>query len=183
MTAPARELMTIPEFLAWSERHEEARYELAAGEIVAMPREQPEQVTAKGKIWRAVAEALARAGAPCEAYVDGLGVAVDEHTVHAPDILVNCGDPITTEERLAPAPIVIVELLWPTSDPKDANVKREDYFRVASLAHYLVVDPARRAVLHYRRDAAATFRPETVTDGSIRLDPPGVDLALRDIFA
>jgi hypothetical protein len=38
-------------------------------------------------------------------------------------------------------------------------------------------------VLHYRRDAAATFRPETVTEGSIRLDPPGIDLALRDIFA
>ena len=68
-------------------------------------------VTAKGRIWRAIAEALARAGAPCEAYVGGLGVAVDAHTVYEPDILVNCGDPIATEEMLAPAPVIIVEVL------------------------------------------------------------------------
>ncbi|MBG0810948.1 Uma2 family endonuclease [Methylosinus sp. H3A] len=183
MTAPAGKLMTIPEFLAWSERHDEGRYELANGEIVAMPRERPEQVTAKGKIWRAVAEALARAGAPCEAYVGGLGVAVDAHTVYEPDILVNCGDPIATEEMLAPAPIVIVELLWPPSDTNSESVKLTDYFRVGSLAHYLVVDLARRAVLHCRRDAESIFRRETVTEGSIRLDPPGFDLALKDIFA
>jgi Uma2 family endonuclease len=183
MTAPTRELMTIPEFLAWSERHEERRYELVDGEIVAMPRERPEQVTAKGRIWRAIAEALARAGAPCEAYVGGLGVAVDAHNVYEPDILVNCGDPIATEEMLAPAPIIIVELRWPTSDPIETEAKRAGYFHVASLAHYLVVDLAHRAVARYSRDGETAFRQETVTEGSIRLDPPGLDLALEDIFA
>jgi hypothetical protein len=38
-------------------------------------------------------------------------------------------------------------------------------------------------VTHCRRDGAAALREETVTEGSIRLDPPGLDLALKDIFA
>jgi Uma2 family endonuclease len=183
MTAPARELMTIPDFLAWTERHEEGRYELIQGEIVPLPREPSEHVAAKGKIWRAIAEALVRAGAPCEAHVGGLGVAVDAHNVYEPDILVNCGAPIATEDMLAPAPIVVVAVHGPSADTADESMKRDGYFRVASLAHYLVVDLARRAVAHYRRDAEATFRQETVTEGSIRLDPPGLDLALKDLFA
>lgn len=183
MTAPAREPMTIADFLAWSERHEEGRYELVDGEIVPMPREPSEHVAAKGKIWRAIAEALARTGAPCEAYVGDLGVAVDAQNVYEPDILVNCGAPIATEDMLAPAPIVVVTVLGHSSDTNDECVKRKGYFRVASLAHYLIVDLARRAVTHCRRDGGSALREETVTEGSIRLDPPGLDLALKDIFA
>ncbi|MBU3889036.1 Uma2 family endonuclease [Methylosinus sporium] len=183
MTAPAREPMTIADFLAWSERHEEGHYELVDGEIVPLPRAPSEHVAAKGKIWRAIAEALARAGAPCEAYVGGLGVAVDAHNVYEPDILVNCGAPIATEETLAPAPVIIVAVPAPSSDTIGESVRREGYFRVASVAHYLIVDLARRAVTHCRRDGGSALREETVTEGSIRLDPPGLDLALKDIFA
>ncbi|WP_166141946.1 Uma2 family endonuclease [Methylosinus sp. RM1] len=183
MTAPAREPMTIADFLAWSERHEEGRYELVDGEIVPMPREPSAHVAAKGKIWRAIAEALVSAGAPCEAYVGGLGVAVDAHNVYEPDILVNCGASIATEDMLAPAPIVVVTVLGHSPDTNDESVKRKGYFHAASLAHYLIVDLARRTVTHCRRDGAAAMREEIVTEGSIRLDPPGLDLALKDIFA
>lgn len=64
MTAPAREPMTIADFLAWTERHEEGRYELVDGEIIPLPREPSEHVAAKGKIWRVIAQALVRAGNP-----------------------------------------------------------------------------------------------------------------------
>ncbi|WP_159726691.1 Uma2 family endonuclease [Methylosinus sp. Ce-a6] len=183
MTEPARKLMTIPEFLAWSERQDEGRYELANGEIVAMAPERAEHGRAKAQIWRALADAIARAGTPCEAFVDSLGVAVDAHTVYEPDVLVNCGETIAPEAMLAPSPTIIVEVLSPSSHTMDKSAKLAGYFRVASLAHYLIVDLGRRAVLHYRRDAGATFLLEIVTEGSIRLDPPGLDLALKDFFA
>ena len=183
MTEPARKLMTIPEFLAWSERQERGRYELARGEIVAMAPERAEHGRAKAQIWRALADAIARSGKPCEAFVDSLGVAVDAHTVYEPDVLVNCGEQIAPEAMLAPSPIVIVEVLSPSSHTIDKSVKLAGYFRIESLVHYVVVALGQRAVLHYRREAEGTFLLEIVTEGSIRLDPPGLDLALKDFFA
>lgn len=38
-------------------------------------------------------------------------------------------------------------------------------------------------VLHYRRDGEAPITLAIMRDGSIRLDPPGLDLATSDIFA
>lgn len=179
MTAPARKRMTIPGFLAWSERQERGRYELANSGIVAIAPERAEHVTAKANIWRALADAIARSGAPCEAFVDGLGVAV----VYEPDALLNCGEAIAPEAMLAPSPIVIAEVLSPSSRNMDKSVKLAGYFRLKTLVHYLVVDLGRRAVLHYRRDEADAFLLRIVTEGSIRLDPPGLDLALKDAFA
>lgn len=181
MAAPVKKPMTADEFLRWAEGAERRRSELFRGEIVAMAPERAEHGRAKAHIWRALADAIARANAGCEAFVDSLGVAVDEHTVYEPDVLVNCGAPVPRDSLLAPAPVIVVEVISPSSRSLDTNVKLSDYFRLHSVAHYLVVDTGRRLVLHYaRRDGeiAVTF----VKDGVIALDPPGLSLALADIF-
>lgn len=184
MNAPAIKRMTIPDFLAWSEGQERGRYELVAGEIVAMAPERAEHGRAKARIWRGLADAVGRSGAGCEAFVDSVGVAVDSQTVYEPDVLVNCGDPIAPDAMLAPAPVVIVEVLSRSSRHIDKSVKLAGYFKLASLVHYLVVDLDRRTVLHYRRQGAdEPILLRIVTEGAIRLDPPGLDLALSEIFA
>jgi Uma2 family endonuclease len=184
MNAPAVKRMTIPDFLSWCERQERSRYELVAGEIVAMAPERAEHNRAKARIWRALADALERSDARCEAFVDGLGVAVDSQTVYEPDVLVNCGEPIAPDVMLAPSPVVIVEVLSPSSRTIDKSVKLAGYFKLDSLRHYLVVDLEHRTVLHYgRRGADEPILLRIVTEGAIRLDPPGLDLTLTEIFA
>lgn len=184
MNAPAIKRMTISDFLAWSERQERGRFELVDGEIVAMAPERAAHVEAKASIWRALARAIEEAGAPCKSYVDGLGVAIDAQTVYEPDVLVNRGDPIAPDAMLAPAPVVIVEVLSPSSRHIDKSVKLAGYFKLASLVHDLVVDLDRRTALHYRRQGAdEPILLRIVTDGAMRLDPPGLDLALSEIFA
>jgi Uma2 family endonuclease len=184
MNAPAVKRMTIPGFLAWSEGQERGRYELVGGEVVAMAPERAEHNRAKARIWRALADALERSGARCEAFVDGLGVAVDAHTVYEPDVLVNCGEPIAPDVMLAPSPIVIVEALSPSSRTIDKSVKLAGYFKLESLRHYLVVDLEHHTVLHYGRQSVdAPILLRIVTEGVIQLDPPGLDLALSEIFA
>jgi Uma2 family endonuclease len=176
--------LTIPAFLAWRERQERGRYELVDGEIVAMTFESAAHASAKAQTWRALAEAIGRRGARCEAFVGGLGVAIDARTVYLPDALVNEGGRIAPNAMLAPAPVVIVEVLSPSSRHIDKSVKLVGYFRLASLVHYLVVDLDRRTVLHYRRQGAdEPILLRIVTEGAIRLDPPGLDLALSEIFA
>jgi Uma2 family endonuclease len=184
MNAPAVKRMAIADFLAWSERQERGRYELVDGEIVAMAPERAAHVEAKASIWQALARAIKHAGVPCKSYVDGLGVAIDAQTVYEPDVLVNCGEPIPPDAMLAPAPIIVVEVLSPSSRHIDKSVKLAGYFKLERLAHYLVVDLERRTVLHYRRPSVEEpILLRIVTEGVIRLDPPGLDLALSEIFA
>jgi Uma2 family endonuclease len=181
MSAPAVKRTTIAEFLALAQTRERGRYELVGGEIVAMSPERAEHVKAKAVIWRALAAAIDRAGAPCEAFVDGLAVVVDDETVYEPDALVNCGGAIAPDSLTAPSPVV--EVISPSSRNLDKSIKLAGYFRIASLAHYLVVDLAARLVYHYRRNGEGPMTVAIVKDGTLELDPPGLTIAVTDIFS
>jgi Uma2 family endonuclease len=182
MTAPAQKPMTVEAFLAFVETQESGRFELWRGEIVAMAPERVEHVRAKRTIANALEAAIARAGLPCEAFVDGLGVAIDAHTAYEPDALVNCGARIEEGVMLAPAPVVVVEVVSPTSRKRDTGLKVDGYFSVATLAHYLVVDLSKRLVLHYRRDGGA-IGLAILREGALTLDPPGFSLQVAELFA
>jgi len=174
--------MDIDAFLAFAERQESGRFELWRGEIVAMAPERIEHVRAKAQIWRALGAAIEKAGAPCEAVVDGLGVAIDSHTAYLPDALVNCGARIPDGTMLAPSPLVVVEVISPSSHNRDTSLKVDGYFSVASIMHYLVVDLEKRIVLHYRRDGDARIGLEILREGRLTLDPPGIAVALAEFF-
>jgi Uma2 family endonuclease len=182
MNAPAIKRMTVPQFLAWAETQEKGRYELVRGEIVAMAPERAEHVRAKQRAARLLEIAIARAGVGCEAFVDGLAIVVDDETSYEPDVLVNCGERIADNTMVAPHPVIAVEVLSPSTRNLDKAVKLADYFRVASLAHYLIVDLARRHVLHYRRNPDGPIMVAIVKEGDIVFDPPGIIIALADLF-
>jgi Uma2 family endonuclease len=84
---PAAEPMRVREFIAWAQSQDRGRYELVGGEVVAMAPERAEHVRAKRYIANALDAAIARAGMRCEAFVDGLAVAIDDHTSYRPDAL------------------------------------------------------------------------------------------------
>jgi Uma2 family endonuclease len=181
MTEAAAKRMNAVEFLDWVQTQPKGSYELLRGEIFAMAPERAEHARAKFKVARALADAIAHAGLSCEAFVDSLGVATDEHTVYEPDALVNCGDSISPEALLAPSPVIIVEVISPSSRNIDKNSKLSDYFRLASLRHYLVVDLSRRLVLHYRRQGEEIV-VAFIKEGALALDPPGLSIEIADIF-
>ena len=183
MSVPAVKRMSIAEFLAFAQTKERGRCELVGGEIVAMSPERAEHVKAKAVIWRALAAAIDRAGAPCEAFVEGLAVTVDDETAYEPDALVNCGATIAPDSLVAPSPVVVVEVTSPSSRNLDKSIKLAGYFRIASLSHYLVVDLAAQLVYHYRRNREGPITVTIVRDGVMELDPPGLKVAMTEIFA
>ena len=79
-------------------------------------------------------------------------------------------------------PVIVVEVLSPSARHIDLSAKLADYFRLPSIAHYLIVDPERPRVLHHARSSGETILTRIVTQGSIRLDPPGITLAMTDIY-
>jgi Uma2 family endonuclease len=85
MTEPAIKRMTVPEFLAWAESREATHHELVHGEIVAMAPERAEHVEAKRRAANALEDAITSSGVTCQAFVEGLAVAVDEETSYIPD--------------------------------------------------------------------------------------------------
>jgi Uma2 family endonuclease len=174
--------MSVPEFLAWVETQESGRYELIGGQPVAMAPERAEHVQAK--LWAAVALAAAiqRAGVGCQAFVEGLAVVIDEGTAYQPDALVNCGEPVAPDSMTAPNPVIVVEVLSPSTRGIDTTVKLADYFRVPSLKHYLIVDLGRRHVVHYRKQPDGTVTVAVMIEGEIAFDPPGITVPVASFL-
>jgi len=178
MNIALRRAMTIDEYLAWSEsQSERARTELINGQIVAMASERLAHNRIKGAVYMALSRAVAAAKLPCEVMTDGVVVRIDDHTAYEPDALVYCGVSLPGETMVVPNPMIIVEVLSPTTAHSDTSAKLIGYFKLPSVAHYLVIDPDARTVTHHARDRT----PNLVTSGSLRLDPPGLDLSVEDI--
>jgi Uma2 family endonuclease len=172
--------MTVPEFLAWAET-QEGRYELINGQPIAMAPELSEHVQAKLWAANALGAAIQRAGVAAGAFIAGLTVAVNESTAYVPDALVNCGEPVARDSMTAPNPVVVVEVLSPSTRGIDTTVKLADYFRVPSLRHYVIVDLGRQHVVHYRKQDG-TVTVVVMTEGEIAFDPPGISVAVTSFL-
>ncbi len=171
--------MTVDEYLAWSDRQSERqRTELINGQIVAKAMERLSHNRIKGQVYMALRQAMAAAKLPCEVMTDGVAVRIDDHTAYEPDALVYCGKKLPGETMIVPHPIIIVEVLSPTTAHSDTSAKLIGYFKLPSVAHYLIIDPEARTVTHYTREAA----PNVLTGGVLRLDPPGLDLTVEDLL-
>jgi len=136
----------------------------------------------KARVWLALDRALRAANLPCEALPDGITVEVGEDTDYEPDAVVNCGDPLPEDAVAATNPVVVMEVLSPSTSADDLDGKLAGYFRVASITHYLIERAKRREVIHHQRCADGTIVTHTHVSGLIRLDPPGINLAVEDIY-
>lgn len=182
MSASLPKHMTGDDFIAWAMQQPEGQhYELVAGEVFAKAPERVAHARTKLRIAVQLSAAIRAAGAACESFGDGMAVRVDADTVYEPDAQVRCGPPLDDDAVQVTDPLVIVEVVSPSSHKRDTGSKLADYFRLPSLRHYLVVDTTRRVIVHHRRDEAGAIATSIVHDGPIRLDPPGIELT--DVFA
>jgi Uma2 family endonuclease len=180
-TAPATDTYYSREaFRRWCEAQPNGRYERVDGRIVAMAPERGAHLRIKGAIYRALHRAVAAAGVPCQALPDGATIEVGDSD-YEPDALVNCGAPMADDAIAAPNPVIVVEVLSPGTASVDTGAKLADYFRVPSVAHYLIVHPTRRTVIHHRRDGEA-IQTRIIASGPITLDPPGIVFATEEIY-
>ena len=87
------------------------------------------------------------------------------------------------DEIEIPDPVIVVEVLTPSTKSKDLGEKLEAYFQLASVQHYLIIDPdRRRAVHHQRQSSSEALLTRIVSSGPITLNPPGIEIRLEDIL-
>jgi Uma2 family endonuclease len=181
MTALTKPRMTVDEYLSWA-KDEPGRYELFRGEVHAMSPEGVGHAERKGAVYTALLAAIRARGLACYALPDGATVRIDEMTAYEPDALVYCGEKLTPEVIEVPNPTIIVEVLSPSTRRVDVSLKLIGYFRLPSVVHYLIVDPVQPSILHHARQTSGDILTRIVTEGTIRLDPPGIEIALADIY-
>jgi Uma2 family endonuclease len=182
-------VVTLPEmdrrfsreaFRRWYEAQPGGHYERVDGRIVAITPERGAHLRMEGAVYEVLDRAVAFAGVPCQALPDGATVeAVDSD--HEPDALVNCEEAMADDAVVVPHPVVVVEVLSPGTSSTDTGARLAGYFRVRSVAHYLIVHSIRRLIIHHRRngDAIAT---RIVVSGPIEMDPPGIVITTAEIY-
>jgi len=173
--------MNVDEFLAWSERQPDDRYELVDGEIVAMTRDTVRHNRAKAAAWRALEDAVRAAGLPCVVFIDGVGVAIDDNTLRIPDVLVQCGTEPDPNAMIVESPLIVVEVVSPSSERDDTDAKLVEYFSVASIRHYLIIFPEKRVVVHHQRNDG-DIATRIAHDGDIALVPPGITVPVAALL-
>jgi Uma2 family endonuclease len=177
------QVFTVAEYLAWAATQpERQRTELINGQIVAMTPERVEHVEVKIAAAFALKSAIAAAGVRCHALGDGMTVRVDDHTAYEPDAVVYCGEKMPRRSLAVPNPVIVVEVLSPTTAHSDTSAKLVGYFKLKSVSHYLVIDPEAQSITHHTHVADGTISARTLTSGPLRLDPPGIEFETADLF-
>ena len=185
IATPARaDRMTADAFFAWAESWGEGeRYELVDGLTYRLQSEKVSHAETKAAVWLALRNAISAAGIDCRAFPDGVSVRVNDRSVRDPDAQVHCGsyDP---DKMFAPNPVVVVEVISPSSVKTDVDRKLIDYFSVPSILHYLIVyGDDGRVVHHFRSGPGATIETRILgRDAVIELSPPGLRVAAADFF-
>ncbi|MEA2878856.1 MAG: hypothetical protein QOF14_4052 [Hyphomicrobiales bacterium] len=177
MNIALRSALTVDDYLAWAAAQPEAkRTELINGQIVFMSPEQVQHNRLKGAVYMALRRAVADQAIEAEAFTDGVTIPIDTHTAYEPDASVRLGPPLPGREMEVPDPVIVVEVISPTSAHSDTSAKLIGYFKLPSVHHYLVIDPDTRTVTHHKRGADGRISTETMSSGPLRLDPPGITI-------
>jgi Uma2 family endonuclease len=174
--------MTVDEFLDWMDGRE-GRWELFEGELVEKRPERPAHTETKREAASALKDAIRNLGAPCHVTKDGAIVRISPLTAFEPDAVVYCSPRLLRDEVEIPEPVVVVEVLSDGTAERDQGPKLAGYFSVSSVMHYLILDPERRSAAHYWRGDGGKIEMRVITDGPLRLDPPGLAFFVEELFA
>ena len=181
MSTTIRAIPTSPaEFLAWENR-QRLRYELVDGVARLMTGGTVGHNLLAGRVLAALLRQLLPG---CTAHQSDLKVASPAGMVTYPDVLVRCG-PIDEDVTEIDDPILIVEILSPSTRREDLIRKRYGYQAIPSLRWLLYVEPKKVQVELVTREADDSWRSAFVTDlaATIRLEELGVALAVAELYA
>ncbi|MGX5775217.1 Uma2 family endonuclease [Methylorubrum zatmanii] len=172
--------MRVAEYQAWvADRPDEERWELIDGEPLLMaPQSERHQLIVANLIRHLRPLGRDRA---CRA-IPGIAVLSDTMDTFAPipDVVVRCGPPL--KDGYARDPILVAEVLSPSTMSRDRGLKTDFYLGIASLRVFLIVYQDEPRVEVWRRGSEGwSFGAHTVGD-VVELPEPGGRLAVADIY-
>jgi Uma2 family endonuclease len=181
MSNLAQSEMDVAEFLLWADGRD-GRWELRDGQPVLRAPERALHALTKYAAQESLKSAIRKAGLPCRMFPDGMTVRIGARTAFEPDALV-CPPPTGLNTMEIPNPVIVVEVLSPSTAADDHGVKLDGYFSLGSVNHYLILDPDRRVMIHHKRGHAGAIETRVLREGVVVLDPPGFEAQVAAFFA
>src|SRR5580658_8460466 len=173
----AEQLMSLDEFLAW-EREQPERYEYAGGVVTMMTGGSLDHSTIASNLWTALRDRLQGSG--CRPF-RGDAKVIANNGVRYPDLSVTC-QPINGQDDIVPEPIVVVEIISPSTEREDRGRKKFDYFATPSIRQYAIIEQDERRVELYTRTDTAWLDQIITGDAVLSLSAVGVDIPLDAIY-
>ncbi len=180
MNAVLKPRMTLQAYLIWENAQVE-RHEFHDGEIFAMTGARRIHGRVVSNLSRRLSEALD--GSPCQVFSEGMKVQVGDDTILYPDVFVTCDRADLATEQIFRAPMLVVEVLSPSTQSYDRSRKFAFYRRIPALQEYMLVDPDTRRVEAFRRNADDQWVLHDMSDGDVlEAASVGARITLSDVF-
>jgi Uma2 family endonuclease len=181
---PLSNWFSLDEYFAL-ERASDRRFEYRNGEIVCMSGGSREHAAIARNIVRCLSNKLS---STCQAYGSDLAVYVPGGLPYRySDASVVCGEARFRSVSGLDAlenPVIIVEVLSPTSADFDRGTKFEQYKSISGFAEYVLVaqDHVHLARRTRRENGSWTETVFKSLDGTAQLETLGVELLLREVY-
>jgi Uma2 family endonuclease len=125
-------------------------------------------------------------GSECHVFNSDLRVRASSRMYTYPDVSVVCGKPLLADDQkdVLLNPIVIFEILSPSTELYDRGMKFQLYRTIPSLREYILVDQNKVQIEQYIHQDASTWilRDHQGLDAELKLDSIGASLPLRLIY-
>lgn len=184
MAQPVHHVFTFAEYVG-IEEDSPIRHEFLGGRVWAMAGGSARHAAIAARIIALLATELR--ARPCEVFTSDLRIRVVETGLGTyPDASVVCGalelDPEDPKGHTITNPIVVVEVLSPSTEQYDRTEKREHYQSMPSLREIVLVAQDLRQVTVWRREGGAWKSHMTSESGVARLESIGCSLELGEIY-
>lgn len=183
--AAARKLhwITPEEYLA-SEIDSPIKHEYWNGRVYAMTRGTNNHALIATNVIGTLRDALR--GGKCRVYSPDARIRIrknfrDTRFYHPDASVICCSN--AGNEQFQDEPVVIVEVLSPSTRRLDDGEKRDGYFAIPSLQSYLLVEQSKPEIIHFRR-SGEDFEPELLSglDAELAISCLNIKLRFADIY-
>jgi Uma2 family endonuclease len=178
MGVPLRK-QTLAEFLAW-EKEQLDRHEFCRGEMFAVVGGKRGHGRVISNLVRHLGNQLD--GTPCQVFSEGMKVLAGDDAFH-PDVFISCDREFSADQLTFETPILVIEVLSPSTEAYDRGRKRASYRQLASLREYVLIDPDSRSIEVYRRDTDGAWGFSDLSQqAALELASVGCAVAAVDLF-
>jgi Uma2 family endonuclease len=176
--------MTLEEYLEF-DYNAEGRYEYFDGEVFEMSGGSPEHSLLGNRVGFLLQRELLQK--KCSVYNSEVQIKVPSLPPYRyADVSALCGKPVYEDlrnQQLLTNPTLIVEVLSPSTEKYDRDLKFKEYKSIESLRHYLLISQSDKFVtLYTRHNEKFWFQSEYVEGETLTLESLECDLSVDEMY-
>ena len=174
------QLFMSPEsYLDW-EREQDSKYEYENGKIIAMTG----GTIPHSQIPLNFASLLLAhlRGKGCKITISDAKVSIRSKKYYYPDVVISCDERDRFSHDFLQYPILIAEVLSPSTEARDRGVKQQNYMAIETLQTYILITPERPIIEIYQRlDRTWEYQSIAIADTSFEREDPLIHITSIDL--